>query len=101
MALIHRDRSDGITSAHRPDLIGPLYDRLAEHGGGTGIFMNSAQGGMVTADNRSEGGDSRTWAECQRIGLRHHTYGEHAAVTPELVDLRLSKDLGHLQISLR
>ena len=52
-----------------PDLIGPLYDRLSEQGGGTGIFMNSAQGGMVTADNRSSGGgDSRTWAECERIG---------------------------------
>jgi hypothetical protein len=52
-----------------PDLIGPLYDRIAAKGGGTGIFMNSAQGGMVTADNRqSDGQDSRTWAECQRIG---------------------------------
>jgi hypothetical protein len=51
-----------------PDLIGPLYDRITEQGGGTGIFMNSAQGGMVTADNRSENGDSRTWAECLRIG---------------------------------
>src|SRR5881396_1223991 len=34
-----------------PDLIGPLYDRIAAKGGGTAIFMNSAQGGMVTADN--------------------------------------------------
>jgi len=52
-----------------PDLIGPLYDRIAELGGGTGIFMNSAQGGMVTADNRTQGGrDSRTWEECSRIG---------------------------------
>src|SRR5256714_11006753 len=51
-----------------PDLIGPLYDRIAEQGGGTGIFMNSAQGGMVTADNRSENGDLRIWSECQRIG---------------------------------
>lgn len=51
-----------------PDLIGPLYDRIAEQGGGVGIFMNGAQGGMVTADNRSENGDSRTWAECLRIG---------------------------------
>src|SRR6266550_1043770 len=58
--------SAGICS---PDLIGPLYDRLAEKGGGTGIFMNGAQGGMVTADNRQPGGrDSRTWDECQRIG---------------------------------
>ncbi len=52
-----------------PDLIGPLYGRIAEQGGGTGIFMNSAQGGMVTADNRRPGGDeARDWAECQRIG---------------------------------
>jgi len=52
-----------------PDLIGPLYERIAEKGGGTGIFMNSAQGGMVTADNRQEGGrDSRIWNECVRIG---------------------------------
>ena len=52
-----------------PDLIGPLYDRIALNGGGTGIFMNSAQGGMVTADNRlPEGREARTWEECQRIG---------------------------------
>ncbi len=52
-----------------PDLIGPLYDRLAELGAGTGIFLNSAQGGMVTADNRRPGGkEARTYEECQRIG---------------------------------
>jgi hypothetical protein len=52
-----------------PDLIGPLYDRMAANGGGTGIFMNGAQGGMVTADNRTPGGrEARTWEECQRIG---------------------------------
>ena len=52
-----------------PDLVGPLYERLAEKGGGTGIFMNSAQGGMVTADNRQPGGkEARSWEECQRIG---------------------------------
>ena len=52
-----------------PDLIGPLRERLHERGGGFGIFMNSAQGGMVTADNRSPNGkDIGTWAECQRIG---------------------------------
>lgn len=52
-----------------PDLIGPLYDRLAEKEGGVGIFMNSAQGGMVTADNRgAKGEDFRTWEECVRIG---------------------------------
>jgi hypothetical protein len=56
----------GISS---PDLVGPLYERIAEKGGGTGIFMNSAQGGMVTADNRRpEGGEARTYDECRRIG---------------------------------
>jgi hypothetical protein len=52
-----------------PDLIGPLYQRLEEKGAGIGIFMNSAQGGMVTADNRgTDGKSTRTWEECQRIG---------------------------------
>lgn len=52
-----------------PDLVGPLYDRIAESGGGTGIFLNSAQGGMVTADNRLPGGgEANTWEECVRIG---------------------------------
>ena len=59
--------SAGICS---PDLIGPLYDRISAKGGGTGIFMNSAQGGMVTADNRrKDGGEGRDWPECQRIGV--------------------------------
>jgi hypothetical protein len=52
-----------------PDLIGPLCDRIRERGGGTGIFMNGAQGGMVTADNRGPDGKSvRAWSECVRIG---------------------------------
>ncbi|MHB8520647.1 MAG: hypothetical protein ACYDH9_07800 [Limisphaerales bacterium] len=52
-----------------PDLVGPLYDRIQEKGGGVAVFMNSAQGGMVTADNRgADGHDVRTWPECVRIG---------------------------------
>ena len=52
-----------------PDLVGPLYDRLAAKGGGTGIFFNGALGGMVTADNRGpDGRDIGTWAEAVRIG---------------------------------
>jgi hypothetical protein len=52
-----------------PDFVGPLYDRIQERGAGTGIFMNSAQGGMVTADCRGpDGKDLRTWDECLRIG---------------------------------
>lgn len=51
-----------------PDLCGPLYDRIEALGGGTAIFMNGAQGGMVTADCRGEDGDVQTWDECIRIG---------------------------------
>jgi len=52
-----------------PDLVGPLYDRVAEQGGGMAIFMNGAQGGMVTADCRGpDGKDIQTWEECIRIG---------------------------------
>ncbi|MDQ1256997.1 MAG: hypothetical protein QG656_1598 [Candidatus Hydrogenedentes bacterium] len=51
-----------------PDICGPLYDRIAEKGGGTAVFMNSAQGGMVTADCRGPNGDIQTWDECIRIG---------------------------------
>ncbi|MCA9037462.1 MAG: hypothetical protein KDA91_20140, partial [Planctomycetaceae bacterium] len=46
--------------------------------GGNVVFMNGAQGGMVTADNRDLGqlkdpvkavwSDHRTWEECERIG---------------------------------
>jgi len=52
-----------------PDFVGPLYDRIKEQGGGTGIFMNGALGGMVTAGCRGPNGrDIRTWDECLRIG---------------------------------
>jgi len=53
-----------------PDFCGPLYDRVEAKGGGIGIYMNGAQGGMVTADCRDpEGGkDIQTWEECVRIG---------------------------------
>lgn len=52
-----------------PDLCGPLYDRIESKVGGMAIFMNSAQGGMVTADNRLEDGkEANDWNECNRIG---------------------------------
>jgi hypothetical protein len=58
--------SQGITS---PDLVGPLYDRIQEKTGAPGIFMNSAQGGMVTADNRLPNKEeARSFNECIRIG---------------------------------
>lgn len=61
-----------------PDCIGPLCDQIEQRLGGVAVFMNGAQGGMVTADNRdfSKPGDPvrgispdlRTWDECLRIG---------------------------------
>lgn len=61
-----------------PDAIGPLCDKLQEQTGGFAMFMNGAQGGMITADNRDLDSprvktrgiwnDSRTWEECLRIG---------------------------------
>jgi hypothetical protein len=52
-----------------PDLCGPLYDRIESKQGGVAIFINSAQGGMVTADNRRENAkEANTWEECIRIG---------------------------------
>ena len=52
-----------------PDFCGPLYERLEEVTGGMALFMNGAQGGMVTADVRGpDGKDVQTWEECVRIG---------------------------------
>jgi hypothetical protein len=61
-----------------PDLVGPLCDKLEADLGGMGMFMNGAQGGMITADNRvlerptdplhARWEDARTWDECVRIG---------------------------------
>jgi hypothetical protein len=61
-----------------PDLIGPLCDRLEKSEKGMALFINGAQGGMITADNRDlkqprdalrgYWNDLRTWEECERIG---------------------------------
>ena len=61
-----------------PDLVGPLCDKLEKDLGGMALFMNGAQGGMITADNRDLDKPkdpltgywygSRTWEECVRIG---------------------------------
>ena len=61
-----------------PDLIGPLCEKIEARTGGMALFMNSAQGGMVTADNRildqprdqqhAYWNDARKWEECLRIG---------------------------------
>lgn len=74
-----------------PDCIGPMCEKIEAETGGAAIFMNGAQGGMVTADNRNLDeprdparaywNDSRTWEECLRIG---HTMADEA--------LRIVKD---------
>jgi hypothetical protein len=63
-----------------PDLVGPLCERVERQaGGGVALFLNGAQGGMITADNRKLDDppadplravwrDERTWDECLRIG---------------------------------
>ncbi len=61
-----------------PDLVGPLCDKLEAETKGMALFMNGAQGGMITADNRmldqpsdplkGYWKDARTWDECTRIG---------------------------------
>jgi hypothetical protein len=61
-----------------PDLVGPLCDKLEADAGGIALFMNGAQGGMITADNRDLNQpkdplraywtDTRSWNECLRIG---------------------------------
>ncbi|NBA84958.1 hypothetical protein GVN16_04265 [Emticicia sp. CRIBPO] len=52
-----------------PDLCGPMYDKIEAKGGGVAIFINGAQGGMVTADTRREpGNENNSWEECIRIG---------------------------------
>ena len=61
-----------------PDLVGPLCERIESRAGGTALFMNGAEGGMVTADNRNLDqprdshraywNDARSWEECLRIG---------------------------------
>jgi hypothetical protein len=61
-----------------PDLVGPLCQKVEAQAGGVAVFVNGAQGGMITADNRildqprdplrGYWADARTWAECERIG---------------------------------
>ncbi len=66
---IHPEIIGSSRSILSPDLCGPLYHRIETKAGGVALFMNSAQGGMVTADNRLPGGgEANDWQECIRIG---------------------------------
>jgi len=71
-----------------PDFVGPLYEQLQKRDGAIGIFINSAAGGMVTADCRGpDGRDIRSWDECVRIG---HLLGDEALRI--IADAPLQKD---------
>jgi hypothetical protein len=83
-----------------PDFVGPLYDRIKERSGGTGIFMNGALGGMVTADCRgADGKDVQTWDECVRIG---HLLADEAIRIAAAAPVRENPRLfcGHTTIKL-
>jgi hypothetical protein len=80
--------SQGILS---PDLCGPLYERIESKVGGVAIFMNGAQGGMVTADTRLENGkEANTWEECVRIG---NLLGDEALRIIESAEMQKDPDL--------
>ena len=61
-----------------PDLVGPLCERIESGVGGLALFLNGAQGGMVTADDRDLDrptdalrgywAGTGSWEECVRIG---------------------------------
>jgi hypothetical protein len=91
---IHPEVLGNAVGVVSPDLVGPLCERIEKEaggGGGVALFVNGAQGGMITADNRKLDEptdpargywrDSRTWDECLRIG---HLMADEA--------LRLVKD---------
>lgn len=75
---IHPEVLGTDVGAVSPDLVGPLCDRIEDQVGGMALFINGAQGGMITADNRDltevadplrgRWSDKREWSECVRIG---------------------------------
>lgn len=83
-----------------PDLVGPLCDKVEAQAGGMALFMNGAQGGMITADNRNlerprdqlraVWHDDRTWAECLRIG---HTMADEALRIIGAAEIQKDPDL--------
>ena len=66
---VHPEVLGANTGICSPDMIWPMTQTIERNIGGVAMFMNSAQGGMVTADNRkADGSDLRIWSECERIG---------------------------------
>jgi hypothetical protein len=75
---IHPEVLGAEVGALSPDLIGPMCAKIEAQVGGMAMFMNGAQGGMITADNRDlnsiadplrgRWNDKREWSECVRIG---------------------------------
>jgi hypothetical protein len=77
---IHPEVIGNDASICSPDCIGPFCDKLEADAGGVALFMNGAQGGMITADARDLAQMPRDalrgywnetpkrWEECHRIG---------------------------------
>ena len=91
-----------------PDLVGPLRDRVEERAGGMAMFVNGAQGGMITADNRDLDAlrdpqrgywdDARSWEECLRIG---HTMADEALRIVSAAPLQEDPELRCLNARVR
>lgn len=74
-----------------PDVCGPLYDRIESKAGGIAVFMNGAQGGMVTADNRRpDNKEASDYAECTRIG---NLLADQALAIIENAEIQTNPDL--------
>lgn len=74
-----------------PDVCGPLYDRIESKVGGIAVFMNGAQGGMVTADNRRpDNKEASDYAECTRIG---NLLADQALSIVENAEIQVNPDL--------
>ena len=74
-----------------PDFCGPMYEQIESKAGGIAIFMNSAQGGMVTADNRrGDGTEANDWDECIRIG---HLMADEALRIIEPAPIQVNPDI--------
>jgi hypothetical protein len=74
-----------------PDICGPLYDRIEAKVGGVAVFMNGAQGGMVTADNRRpDNKEASDYEECTRIG---NLLADQALLIIENAEIQKNPDL--------
>jgi len=86
-----------------PDLVGTLCDRLEQSAGGVALFMNGAQGGMVTADNRNLDAPKDPLRPTERFAIvermRKNRYAARRRVAADC-RLRLVAEIGPVTESL-